>query len=270
MRLALLTFLASATLTSGFVNPSYNNPRPQVSSLQSTAEGATQVPLVIAGTNIELTDSLTDYVNKRIAGNLNKLSSNGAIRECDVHLSVNKNPKVSQVILYCFYGLFVSVVFFGSRRGYWMPWFYSYERQISNFILTDVISMFLFIGQECPSRRSHSQLGGHYDPREKRNTGHVRIDWCGRSSLGKCCITLVVACLLSFYYKNENSTGVYGCCYSLWFLTLKKHLFLFPIVFSIVLNETFKSNLIFILFPKIESQAQKIQGTPTTRMARWW
>ena len=111
MRLALLTFLASATLTSGFVNPSYNNPRPQVSSLQSTAEGATQVPLVIAGTNIELTDSLTDYVNKRIAGNLNKLSSNGAIRECDVHLSVNKNPKVSQVILYFLYWLFVSVAF---------------------------------------------------------------------------------------------------------------------------------------------------------------
>jgi Sigma 54 modulation protein / S30EA ribosomal protein len=63
--------------------------------LSSTNEvRATEVPLVISGTNIELTPALVEYVNKRVGGNLNKLGSNGAIRECDVHLSVIKNPKV--------------------------------------------------------------------------------------------------------------------------------------------------------------------------------
>jgi len=52
------------------------------------------VPVVISGKNIELTPSIVQYVNKRIGGNLNKLASNGLIRECDVHLSVSKNPKV--------------------------------------------------------------------------------------------------------------------------------------------------------------------------------
>ena len=96
MRLGLLTILGLTSLTSGFTTPFANHPRPQV-SLSSTAEDAT-VPVVVSGTNIELTDALVEYVNKRIGGNLNKLSSNGAIRECDVHLSVNKNPKVSLTI----------------------------------------------------------------------------------------------------------------------------------------------------------------------------
>ena len=50
--------------------------------------------IAIAGNNLELTPALTDYVNKRIGGNLSKLTNNGSIRECEVHLSVNKNPKV--------------------------------------------------------------------------------------------------------------------------------------------------------------------------------
>lgn len=53
------------------------------------------VPIVVEGQNVELTPALTDYVTKRIGGHLNKLfSTNGAVRECDVILSVSKNPKV--------------------------------------------------------------------------------------------------------------------------------------------------------------------------------
>jgi putative sigma-54 modulation protein len=55
---------------------------------------AGDVSLVITGNNIDLTPSLQDYVEKRIGTILNKLGSGGIVRECDVHLSVCKNPKV--------------------------------------------------------------------------------------------------------------------------------------------------------------------------------
>jgi len=91
MRL-LLCLLSLSSLASGFTTPfAANSPR---TALAVSAADSDTIPLVVSGTNIELTDALVDYVNKRIGGNLNKLSSNGAIRECDVHLSVNKNPKV--------------------------------------------------------------------------------------------------------------------------------------------------------------------------------
>ena len=65
------------------------------SSADSTA--TTEVPIILNGQNIELTPALVEHVNKRIGSQLNKLASNGAIRECDVVLSVNKNPKVSHM-----------------------------------------------------------------------------------------------------------------------------------------------------------------------------
>jgi len=52
------------------------------------------VPIVLNGQNIELTPALVEHVNKRIGATLSKLANNGAVRECDVVLSVNKNPKV--------------------------------------------------------------------------------------------------------------------------------------------------------------------------------
>jgi ribosome-associated translation inhibitor RaiA len=52
------------------------------------------VNLVITGNNIDLTEALEEYVNKRIGGLLSKLGGGGIVRECDVHLSVYKNPKV--------------------------------------------------------------------------------------------------------------------------------------------------------------------------------
>lgn len=55
------------------------------------------VPIILNGQNIELTPALIDHVNKRIGGPLKKLASNGALTECDVVLSVNKNPKVRRL-----------------------------------------------------------------------------------------------------------------------------------------------------------------------------
>jgi len=89
----LITFLGLTAVTSGFSTAPVTS-RFSSALASSTAEDATAVPLVISGNNIELTPALSEYVEKRIGGNLNKLTSNGALRECDVHLSVNKNPKV--------------------------------------------------------------------------------------------------------------------------------------------------------------------------------
>ena len=70
---------------------------PSPSSAENAPAAATVVvPIIIDGRNIEVTPALEEYVSKRIGGTLNKLSSNGAIRECDVILSVSKNPKVSE------------------------------------------------------------------------------------------------------------------------------------------------------------------------------
>lgn len=55
----------------------------------------TNINYVISGDNIELTASLNSYVNKKLDNVVGKLATSGAVKECDVHLSVNKNPKVS-------------------------------------------------------------------------------------------------------------------------------------------------------------------------------
>lgn len=52
------------------------------------------VPIILNGQNIDLTPALVDHVNKKIGAPLKKLASHGAVTECDVILSVNKNPKV--------------------------------------------------------------------------------------------------------------------------------------------------------------------------------
>lgn len=53
-------------------------------------------PIIVNGQNIDLTPALVDHVNKKIGAPLKKLASHGAVTECDVILSVNKNPKVRQ------------------------------------------------------------------------------------------------------------------------------------------------------------------------------
>jgi Sigma 54 modulation protein / S30EA ribosomal protein len=64
------------------------------------------IPIILNGQNIELTPALEEYVNKRIGGILKKLSSSNSVRECDVVLSVNKNPKVCM----CFCTMFFSLL----------------------------------------------------------------------------------------------------------------------------------------------------------------
>lgn len=59
-------------------------------------ETTASVPLVVEGKNIEITEALMEHVNKRLGGPLKKLGKN-VVRECDVVLSVNRNPKVCVV-----------------------------------------------------------------------------------------------------------------------------------------------------------------------------
>lgn len=49
----------------------------------------------ITGNNIDLTPALSDYVTTKLDKVIGKLSSSGLIEGCSVHLTVNKNPKVS-------------------------------------------------------------------------------------------------------------------------------------------------------------------------------
>lgn len=63
-------------------------------SSTSSPDSNDQVPIIITGNNIEVTPALMDYVKKKVSRTLGKLRSNGAAKDCDVHLSVNKNPKV--------------------------------------------------------------------------------------------------------------------------------------------------------------------------------
>eukprot|EP00558_Chaetoceros_sp_UNC1202_P012920 CAMPEP_0197232854 /NCGR_PEP_ID=MMETSP1429-20130617/1073_1 /TAXON_ID=49237 /ORGANISM="Chaetoceros sp., Strain UNC1202" /LENGTH=239 /DNA_ID=CAMNT_0042690995 /DNA_START=53 /DNA_END=772 /DNA_ORIENTATION=- len=64
--------------------------RPASALDMSTSE----VNYVITGNNIDVTPALNDYVNKKLDKTVGRLSAGGSIQECDVHLSVNKNPKV--------------------------------------------------------------------------------------------------------------------------------------------------------------------------------
>jgi hypothetical protein len=71
--------------------------KPSTMELAMSSGVAGDVSLVITGNNIDLTPALQDYVEKRIGTILNKLGSGGIVRECDVHLSVCKNPKVRYI-----------------------------------------------------------------------------------------------------------------------------------------------------------------------------
>lgn len=53
------------------------------------------VSYVITGNNIDVTPALNDYVSTKLDKIVGKIVTN-AINECDVHLTVNKNPKVKE------------------------------------------------------------------------------------------------------------------------------------------------------------------------------
>ena len=74
---------------------------PQQSSLLHAARSTAlrmsteAVPITVTGNNVEVTPALNDYVVKKLERTVGKLASSGAVKDCDVHLVVNKNPKVS-------------------------------------------------------------------------------------------------------------------------------------------------------------------------------
>jgi putative sigma-54 modulation protein len=74
---------------------------PQQSSLVHGRSSALRmsteaVPITVTGNNIEVTPALNEYVVKKLERTVGKLASSGAVKDCDVHLVVNKNPKVEE------------------------------------------------------------------------------------------------------------------------------------------------------------------------------
>jgi len=62
-------------------------------AMSSESEGI-GVPIIVTGTNIDVTPALMEHVTKKMEKVIGKLAKNGMIRECDVHLTVTKNPEV--------------------------------------------------------------------------------------------------------------------------------------------------------------------------------
>lgn len=95
MRVSVLFVLLGGA--SAFAPPAHTNvPRFGGSTrLYSTTENDAP-PIYVTGNNIEVTPALKDYVIKKVEKTLGKLTNVGAAFECDVHLSVNKNPKVKK------------------------------------------------------------------------------------------------------------------------------------------------------------------------------
>lgn len=78
------------------------SPAPQLSSRVVNSNNGlhmsspVKVPITISGDNIDLTPALSDYVNQKVDRTLGKLSSVAGVSNCDVFLTVNKNPKVEK------------------------------------------------------------------------------------------------------------------------------------------------------------------------------
>ena len=93
MRLSVAIVAALAGTAAAFA--------PQQSSLLHAARSTAlrmsteAVPITVTGNNVEVTPALNDYVVKKLERTVGKLATSGAVKECDVHLVVNKNPSVS-------------------------------------------------------------------------------------------------------------------------------------------------------------------------------
>jgi hypothetical protein len=97
MRITLL--LLSPLLASAFMVTPNSYSYANVNRLSMSTESTEDINLVLNGRNIELTPAISEYVEKRIGGPLRKLASGGVVRECDIHLFVNKNPKVRSLFV---------------------------------------------------------------------------------------------------------------------------------------------------------------------------
>lgn len=89
-----LTTLLATTLATNVVAFAPNMPLHHAARLSPLSMSTEAVNYVISGNNIEVTDALSDYVEKKLDRTVGKLSATGSVQECDVHLTVNKNPKV--------------------------------------------------------------------------------------------------------------------------------------------------------------------------------
>jgi len=83
-------FAIHALAVSGFITQP--NSRTALPLKMSTV--GSDVPITITGNNIDVTESLVEYVNTKLERPLGKLRSGGIVKDCSVHMIVNKNPKV--------------------------------------------------------------------------------------------------------------------------------------------------------------------------------
>ena len=88
--LIILSALATSDAFAPITNPSTRNTKVN-NGLQMTVK----VPITLTGDNIDLTPALTEYANQKLERTLGKLSTVSGVSACDVHLTVNKNPKVN-------------------------------------------------------------------------------------------------------------------------------------------------------------------------------
>ena len=88
----LLLLLAPLSASAFTTVPQSSTRTPTAVFMSEKVDSVAQ--LVLTGNNIDLTPALEEYAQKRIGGLLDKLGSGGIVRECDVHLSVSKNPAV--------------------------------------------------------------------------------------------------------------------------------------------------------------------------------
>ena len=92
--LILLTALA----TSDAFAPNANNLSTRNTNVNNGLHMTVKVPITLTGDNIDLTPALQEYANEKLERTLGKLSSVSGVTHCDVHLTVNKNPKVRYML----------------------------------------------------------------------------------------------------------------------------------------------------------------------------
>ena len=93
MRLSVAIIAALAGSAVAFAPQQSSPMHARSNALRMSTEA---VPITVTGNNIEVTPALNEYVVKKLERTVGKLASSGAVKDCDVHLVVNKNPKVSK------------------------------------------------------------------------------------------------------------------------------------------------------------------------------
>jgi hypothetical protein len=105
LQVALLLLLSfNGTVVTAFTTTGVQQPQRlnsgQLSNSKSSPSTSTDTPIAISGINVHITPALDEYVHKRIGKVLSKFSGS-IITECDVVLSVSKNPKVRRIPTPC-------------------------------------------------------------------------------------------------------------------------------------------------------------------------